>query len=224
MISTARATPFSARILSPNSSARLRMRLFAVTARIAAANRSVVSFFCGTGSGPAPKAWTRLPQKSWSPKLEGKTAVGLPAHNPSAVVPAPPFFSRMLVYPLIGVGAWRHRLDLVAVGVALEALLWTAVPPRRRDVRIRRGRDRDGVGLAERTARDAEVRLLRPVGPTSRGAVRWPVEALLASVGRRRIRRRLLLPHGPRRRRSPIVEAGLIDLSSCRVGRGRRRV
>jgi hypothetical protein len=38
-------------------------------------------------------------------------------------------FSRMLVYPLIGVGAWRHRLDLVAVGVALEALLWTAVPP-----------------------------------------------------------------------------------------------
>jgi hypothetical protein len=46
----------------------------------------------------------------------------------------------------------------------------------------------------------------------------------LASAGRRRIRRRLLLPHGPRRRRSPIVEAGLIDLSSCRVGRGRRRV
>lgn len=38
-------------------------------------------------------------------------------------------FSRMLVYPLIGVGAWRHRLDLVPVGVALEALLWTAVPP-----------------------------------------------------------------------------------------------
>jgi len=38
-------------------------------------------------------------------------------------------FSRVLIYPLIGVGAWRHRLDLVAVGVALEALLWTAVPP-----------------------------------------------------------------------------------------------
>ena len=37
--------------------------------------------------------------------------------------------SRMFVYLLIGVGAWRHRLDLVAVGVALEALLWTAVPP-----------------------------------------------------------------------------------------------
>lgn len=38
-------------------------------------------------------------------------------------------FSRMLIYPLIGVGAWRHRLDLVAAGVACEALLWTAVPP-----------------------------------------------------------------------------------------------
>jgi hypothetical protein len=38
-------------------------------------------------------------------------------------------FSRVLIYPLIGVGAWRHRLDLVAAGVALEALLWTAVPP-----------------------------------------------------------------------------------------------
>ena len=38
-------------------------------------------------------------------------------------------FSRVLVYPLIGIGAWRHRLDLVAAGAALEALLWTAVPP-----------------------------------------------------------------------------------------------
>jgi hypothetical protein len=38
-------------------------------------------------------------------------------------------FSRVLVYPLIGVGAWRHRLDVVAAGAALEALLWTAVPP-----------------------------------------------------------------------------------------------
>jgi hypothetical protein len=38
-------------------------------------------------------------------------------------------FSRVLVYPLIGFGAWRHRLDLVAAGAALEALLWTAVPP-----------------------------------------------------------------------------------------------
>ncbi len=38
-------------------------------------------------------------------------------------------FSRMFIYPLIGVGAWRHRLDLVVAGAALEALLWTAVPP-----------------------------------------------------------------------------------------------
>jgi hypothetical protein len=38
-------------------------------------------------------------------------------------------FSRMLIYPLIEVGAGRHRLDLVLAGVALEALLWTAVPP-----------------------------------------------------------------------------------------------
>ena len=41
-------------------------------------------------------------------------------------------FSRALVYPLIGLGAWRHRLDLVASGLVLEALLWTAVPPSRR--------------------------------------------------------------------------------------------
>jgi hypothetical protein len=38
-------------------------------------------------------------------------------------------FSRMFIYSLIGVGAWRHRLELVLAGVALEALLWTAVPP-----------------------------------------------------------------------------------------------
>lgn len=38
-------------------------------------------------------------------------------------------FSRALIYPLMGVGAWRHRLDLVAAGAALEVLLWTAVPP-----------------------------------------------------------------------------------------------
>jgi glucan phosphoethanolaminetransferase (alkaline phosphatase superfamily) len=38
-------------------------------------------------------------------------------------------FSRVVIYPLIGVGAWRHRLDLVVAGAALEALLWTAVPP-----------------------------------------------------------------------------------------------
>lgn len=38
-------------------------------------------------------------------------------------------FSRMLIYPMIGVGTWRHRLELVVAGVALEASLWTAVPP-----------------------------------------------------------------------------------------------
>jgi hypothetical protein len=35
----------------------------------------------------------------------------------------------VFIYPLIGFGAWWHRLELVVVGVALEALLWTAVPP-----------------------------------------------------------------------------------------------
>ena len=38
-------------------------------------------------------------------------------------------FSRVFIYPLIGFGAWRHRLELVVAGMALEALLWTAVPP-----------------------------------------------------------------------------------------------
>lgn len=38
-------------------------------------------------------------------------------------------FSRMFIYPLIGIGAWQHRLELVIVGVVLEVLLWTAVPP-----------------------------------------------------------------------------------------------
>jgi hypothetical protein len=38
-------------------------------------------------------------------------------------------FSRALIYPLIGLGAWRYRLDLIAAGAALEALLWTAMPP-----------------------------------------------------------------------------------------------
>ena len=38
-------------------------------------------------------------------------------------------FSRVFIYPLIGVGAWRRRLDLVAAGAALEALFWTTVPP-----------------------------------------------------------------------------------------------
>ena len=38
-------------------------------------------------------------------------------------------FVRTLVYPLMGYGAWRHRPGLVAAGAALEALLWTVVPP-----------------------------------------------------------------------------------------------
>lgn len=38
-------------------------------------------------------------------------------------------FSRVFIYPLMGVGAWRHRLDVMIAGVALEALLWRAVPP-----------------------------------------------------------------------------------------------
>lgn len=38
-------------------------------------------------------------------------------------------FLRVLIYPLIGVGVWRHRLELVVAGVASEALLWTVVPP-----------------------------------------------------------------------------------------------
>lgn len=38
-------------------------------------------------------------------------------------------FSRAFIYPLIGLSAWRHRLELVTAGAALEALLWTAVPP-----------------------------------------------------------------------------------------------
>lgn len=38
-------------------------------------------------------------------------------------------FSRVFIYPMIGVGAWRHRLELVLAGAVLEALLWTAVPP-----------------------------------------------------------------------------------------------
>ena len=35
----------------------------------------------------------------------------------------------MFIYPLIGIGAWRQRIELVIAGVAFEALLWTVVPP-----------------------------------------------------------------------------------------------
>jgi hypothetical protein len=55
------------------------MLTFSVTVWIAPIKRSTVSLFCGTSTGRAPNACTRLPQKSWSPKFDGKTAVGLPA-------------------------------------------------------------------------------------------------------------------------------------------------
>ena len=109
-------------------------------------------------------------------------------------------FSRVLIYPLIGVGAWRHRLDLVVAGAALEALLWTAVPPGGGDVRVRGGRHREGAGVVERAFRAAENPLVRPAGPVPRRHVRGPVEALLASA--RRVRgphRHLLSPHAERR-------------------------
>jgi hypothetical protein len=108
-------------------------------------------------------------------------------------------FSRVLVYPLIGVGAWRHRLDLVAAGAALEALLWTAVPP-----------VEETFGFVEEAIeaeldwlnapRAAEDPLVRPAGIVPRRRVRGPVEALLASA--RRVRgphRHLLPPHAERR-------------------------
>jgi hypothetical protein len=38
-------------------------------------------------------------------------------------------FSRAFIYPLIGFGAWRHRLELVVAGAALEVLLWAALLP-----------------------------------------------------------------------------------------------
>ena len=38
-------------------------------------------------------------------------------------------FSRVLIYPLMGFGAWRHRLELVAAGAAFEVLLRRVVPP-----------------------------------------------------------------------------------------------
>lgn len=38
-------------------------------------------------------------------------------------------YSRALVYPLMGVGVWRHRLGVVVAGAVFEGLLWTAMPP-----------------------------------------------------------------------------------------------
>ena len=56
--------------------------------------------------------------------LIARTALPIKRHrNPVGI------FARALIYPLIGFGAWHHRLDVVVAGAALEALLWTAVPP-----------------------------------------------------------------------------------------------
>ena len=37
--------------------------------------------------------------------------------------------ARIVVYPVMGWGVWRHRLELVAAGLACEASLWTVMPP-----------------------------------------------------------------------------------------------
>ena len=64
------------------------------------------------------------PTKKWHPLFVSPEAKAIKRHrNPLGI------FSRTFVYPLIGFGAWHHRLDVVAAGLGLEALLWTAVPP-----------------------------------------------------------------------------------------------
>jgi hypothetical protein len=95
-------------------------------------------------------------------------------------------FSRVFIYPLMGFGAWRHRLNLVVAGAALEALLWTVVPP-----------VDETFGFVE-DAIDAELDWLNaPPGAQKslcsscwrfphlpHRPVRGPVEALLASARR----------------------------------------
>jgi len=77
----------------------------------------------------APRGLTMRCMGTHGPVLRGSRGISRDAltvkrhRNPLGI------FSRALVYPLIGLGAWRHRLDLVASGLVLEALLWTAVPP-----------------------------------------------------------------------------------------------
>ena len=72
-------------------------------------------------SVPGPPASVRTKMEA---SLISRDALPIKRHrNPLGI------FSRTFIYPLIGVGAWRHRLELVVAGVALEALLWTAVPP-----------------------------------------------------------------------------------------------
>ena len=63
-------------------------------------------------------------REAWKAGLISRDAKLIKRHrNPLGI------FSRVLIYPLIGVGAWRHRLELVVAGVTFEALLWTAAPP-----------------------------------------------------------------------------------------------
>ena len=68
----------------------------------------------------------REPNNERPPFVSGESKAVKRHRNPLGI------FSRALIYPLIGFGAWSHRLDLVAAGAALEALLWTAVPRWRR--------------------------------------------------------------------------------------------
>ena len=75
------------------------------------------------------------------------------------------------------------------------------------DVRVRRGRDREGVGLVERASRAAENPLVCPGGPVPYRPVGGPVEALGSST--RRVRgphRRLLFSHASRRRETLISD------------------
>lgn len=52
---------------------------------------STETLLIGMGLGPTPCAFTRSPQKGWSPK-KGITVVGHSALRPAAVVPAPPWW------------------------------------------------------------------------------------------------------------------------------------
>lgn len=38
-------------------------------------------------------------------------------------------FGRILIYPLIAIGIWRHAPLLTALGVVLEIMNWTVMPP-----------------------------------------------------------------------------------------------
>ena len=109
-------------------------------------------------------------------------------------------FSRVLVYPLIWVGAWRHRLDLVVAGAALEALLWTAVPPVEETFGFVEEAIDTELGWLNAPPGPRKTLSFVPAGPVPRRRVRGPVEALLASA--RRVRgphRHLLPPHAERR-------------------------